>query len=151
MRLWRISNYADLSGQGGINAAARWHNKGIPVVYLTETPALAMLEILVHLEVDEEDFPDSYQLLEIDYKEKDVPIEELSETDLPDNWRENESYTRFCGDQWLISSSSVLLRVPSAILPSSYNFLFNPRHEKASLLSITTVSKHLFDRRLIVK
>jgi RES domain-containing protein len=44
----------------------RWHVRGQRVVYLSEHPALALLEVLVHLEVDPADVPTSYQLLTIE-------------------------------------------------------------------------------------
>ena len=65
MRLWRISNHVDLSGEGGRRAAGRWSHQGRRVVYLAEHPALAMLETLVHLEVDVEDLPSTYRLIEV--------------------------------------------------------------------------------------
>ncbi|WP_155836914.1 RES family NAD+ phosphorylase, partial [Paraburkholderia mimosarum] len=43
MEFWRISNYADLRGIGGLRASGRWHYRGQPVVYLAENPALALL------------------------------------------------------------------------------------------------------------
>ena len=36
MLLWRMSNHADLSGEGGRRVAGRWHERGRPVVYLSE-------------------------------------------------------------------------------------------------------------------
>jgi len=47
MELWRISNYADLSGAGGLQAAGRWHTRGKRIVYLADHPASALLEMLV--------------------------------------------------------------------------------------------------------
>ena len=67
MRIWRISNHADLSGTGGLRASGRWHSRGRPIVYCGEHPAAVLLEALVHLEVSlPEELPDSYQLLEIE-------------------------------------------------------------------------------------
>ena len=66
MRLWRISNHADLSGEGGRVVGGRWHSRGRPVVYLAEHPALALVENIVHLEIDPDDLPDTYQLIEVD-------------------------------------------------------------------------------------
>ena len=65
--LWRISEFRDLSGEGGRIASARWHTRGRPVVYLAETPAGAMLERIVHL-LDRDEggiLPRTYQLLRI--------------------------------------------------------------------------------------
>lgn len=66
MNLWRISNYKDLKGLGGLKASGRWHNRGVPIVYLAETPALAMLEVLVHFDMTLDEIPKHYQLLEIE-------------------------------------------------------------------------------------
>jgi len=71
VRLWRISNYSDLSGPGGLKASGRWHEKGRHVVYTSDHPASALLEAMVHLEIDFEDLPDTYQLLEIDVPDDD--------------------------------------------------------------------------------
>lgn len=148
MRLWRISNYADLKGVGGQKTPGRWHNKGIPVVYLSESPALAMLEVLVHFELDPSEVPDSYQLLEVEYKGS-KGINALPEIDLPEEWHREEGYTRLIGDEWLALMEGVLLKVPSAIVSHSYNYLLNPRHELAREFKIIQCNKHPFDQRLI--
>ena len=67
MVLWRISNFADLKGIGGLRAPGRWHFAGQPVVYLAEHPAGALLETLVHQEIGgTADLPDTYQLLKVE-------------------------------------------------------------------------------------
>jgi RES domain-containing protein len=63
MELWRISNYADLSGIGGLKAAGRWHSQGRQIVYLANHPASALLEMLVHMDRDLN--PPTYQLLRV--------------------------------------------------------------------------------------
>jgi RES domain-containing protein len=47
--LWRISNFVDLSGEGGLGASGRWHTEGRLVVYLADCPAGALLERIVHM------------------------------------------------------------------------------------------------------
>lgn len=148
MRLWRISNYADLQGKGGLKASGRWHNRGIPIVYLSETPALAMLEVLVHFELDLSEIPTNYQLLEVDYNQR-TGMSHLHKNSLLDGWQDDLELTRAIGDEWLISSSSLLLRVPSAVVPHSYNYLFNPRHPAASAAEIVSARLHPFDARLV--
>ncbi len=148
MKLWRISNYADLKGIGGIKTPGRWHNKGIPVVYLSESPSLAMLETLAHFELDINEVPDNYQLLEVEFSGKQG-IRLLSDDSLIEGWRQNDEYTRAIGDEWLSSMQSTLLRVPSVIVPYSYNYLFNPRHELAKTAKILSCKAHPFDHRLL--
>ena len=148
MKLWRISNYSDLKGIGGLNTPARWHNKGIPVVYLAESPALAMLEALVHFEMAPNEVPASYQLLEIEYSGR-KGVSRLADIALADDWQGDVSLTQAIGDEWLSSLKCSLLRVPSAIVPHSFNYLFNPRHELARNASIISSQSHPFDIRLL--
>ncbi len=149
MFLWRISNYADLSGIGGLKASARWHTRGRRIVYLSSSPPAALLEILVHLELDEGHLPRSYKLLEVEVPE-DVSIEKLENwTTLPKDWPKKQAVTRRLGDQWLDRNSSALLDVPSALAPHTRNFLLNPLHKDAALIMIISISRQRFDRRLL--
>ena len=147
MILWRISNYADLLGIGGMEASARWHTAGRPIVYLAESPSSALLEILVHLETDEDDRPDTYQILKVEAPD-DIPVMKVSLTSLPADWKNNEEATREIGDAWLERSGSALMRVPSVIMPETYNWLLNPRHADAKKVIILHSEKHLYDSRL---
>lgn len=148
MKLWRISNYDDLKGIGGVKTPGRWHNKGIPVVYLAESPALAMLETLVHFELAPDEIPDSYQLLEIEFTGR-KGISRLHDGSLANEWQEDLAVTRAIGDEWLGSLKSALLRVPSAIVPHSFNYLLNPRHELAhDTAKVIRAQSHPYDIRL---
>lgn len=143
MILWRISDYADLSGTGGTKYSARWHHAGRPIIYLAEHPALALLETLVHLELSMEDMPDNYQLLEVE-----VPDDSINGAVLDDpRWKLNKQLTMDMGSQWLRDQTSLLLRVPSAIVPG-WNYLLNPLHPKASDCQIKSVHQHPYDPRL---
>ena len=42
----------------------RWHTKGYTVVYCTLNPATALLETLVHIEIDSEDRPERFPCIE---------------------------------------------------------------------------------------
>ena len=148
MKLWRISNYADLKGIGGLITPARWHNKGIPVVYLAESPALAMLETLVHFEMAPDEVPSSYQLLEVEYTAR-KGISQLDDRALPEFWQGDSALTQVIGDEWLSGLKACLLKVPSAVVPHSFNYLFNPRHELARHASIISSQSHPFDIRLL--
>ena len=149
MRLWRISNYADLKGLGGLKASARWHHRGAPVVYTSETPSGALLEMVVHLEAhDLSVLPDGYQLLEIDVTEE-ISMIEFDAQSLPEHWQRDESFTRKVGTQWLSGLSSLLLRIPSAIAPHTFNVLINPLHPDCQRLIITDVNHFPLDERFM--
>lgn len=144
MILWRISNHADLSGEGGRRASARWHTAGRPVVYLTSSPASALLEVLVHgLALDE--LPDTYQWLEIevapDVRSAPVPM-------LPPDWRRDLSRSRAIGDAWLAAGATPILQVPSVVAPKTTNYLLNPRHPDAARVRVASAIRYPVDRRL---
>lgn len=146
MELWRISNYADLSGAGGLHAGGRWHSKGRRIVYLTDHPSSALLETLVHLELNM--MPANYQLLRI-RSEKPIKAEEIEAVDLPTDWFKRIDVTRQIGDRWLDRESSALLQVPSALSPHATNVLLNPEHRDAVLLSVAEIIVAPFDSRLL--
>ena len=93
---------------GGIKTPDRWHNKGIPVVYLSESSSLAMLETLANFELDINEVPDNYQLLEVEFP-GEQGIRLLADDSLIDGWRQNAEYTRAIGDEWLSTMHSALL------------------------------------------
>ncbi len=144
---WRISNYADLQGLGGQLGTGRWHRYA-PIVYCAEHPANAMLETLVHLEIDSpDDLPLQYQLLEIAIPD-DLAAEPLPADALAEHWRDDERISQALGMAWLRRGETALLRVPSAIMPAEFNLLLNPRHADASRIRIVAAYRHPYDRRL---
>ena len=148
MRLWRISNHASLSGDGGLYASGRWHTRGRRVVYLADHPASALLEIMVHLEIDAEDLPAHYQLLGVDVPDA-LRMTTLNESELPQDWRQRAAHTRTLGDNWLREAPAALLRVPSAIVPDAGNYLLNPAHADAARVGIASAARAAFDPRLM--
>jgi RES domain-containing protein len=145
MQLWRISRHRDLDGLGGLRTPGRWHERGFPVVYVAETPAGALLEVCVHTSAN--DIPPSCTLLEITVP-AGMSIETLEMASLSTDWTANLEETRALGSEWLRSMRTPLLRVPSAIVPSTYNVLLSPKHEDSKDVEITGVTQYPFDGRL---
>jgi RES domain-containing protein len=150
MFLWRISNHSSLNGRGGLYSAARWQSLGRPVVYFAESPSGALTEALVHLELTEASFPDHYKLLKAEAPDN-TSLRQVAEADLPRNWRANEIVTRTIGDEWLASANTALLRVPSAIVPETFNSLLNPVHPEAKRIRVLWHREYPWDRRLFEK
>lgn len=145
MELWRISNYADLLGTGGLRAAGRWHSQGRRNVYLADHPSSALLEMLVHM--DRDLIPPTYRLLRI-VVPSDLATEVVDTDELSVNWRTEMMASREIGDRWLDRSASALLQVPSAIA-QGHNFLLNPAHRDASKISVAEMIHAPFDSRLL--
>ncbi|ABD86959.1 RES family NAD+ phosphorylase [Rhodopseudomonas palustris] len=146
MELWRISNYADLSGLGGLRASGRWHSRGKRIVYLADHPASALLEMLVHM--DRDLLPASYRLLRVLTPER-LAVDRIDAEALASDWQHRPATTRDLGDQWLDRSSSALLQVPSVIVPQAWNVLLNPAHPDAGAITIAEIIEAPFDPRLL--
>lgn len=144
MVLWRISRHRDLSGTGGLRAAGRWHYAGRPIVYLAESPASSLLEVCVHTSAN--DVPPEFTLLKVEGPQIDIPS--IRTDELPDDWLARLEVTRDLGSAWLERNDSVLLRVPSVIVPETMNCLFNPSHKQATQFRIVEAIAYPFDPRL---
>lgn len=129
MRLWRISQYPGLTGIGGTFVDGRWHTRPRSVIYCAEHPALALVEILAHMHLSVAAMPTTLRLLAIDVGAR---AKRSSSPDLPSGWQANRPTTQAVGNEWLASSSGLLMKVPSAVVPEAHNFLINPEHAHAS-------------------
>lgn len=146
MILYRVSNHADLTGKGGELADGRWHTRqlGRRIVYLSDHPALCLLEILVH--ISERDWlPDWYQLLSVDVPEH--TIERLEPEALSEGWQNDLTITHQIGNSWLASKRSGLL-VPSVIVPASMNCIINPLAPGIKALDVQVLGRFPIDKRL---
>jgi RES domain-containing protein len=128
--LWRITRRPFLTqaleGLGAKKYGGRWNSKGVAVIYTSESLELAVLEALVHLDID---LPprDVYQ---IGFELDEQFIARLS-TPLPRGWDGAPPYSpnvQTVGDRWIDEGSSLGLRVPASVLPSRSNVLLNPTH-----------------------
>ena len=143
-RLYRAFHGPGLDGIGGAFAEGRWHSQGEPVVYFGASAAIVVLERLAHTDPDL--LPDDLRL----------GIFELPGSPAittpgapPSGWIRSESWSRSTGDAWLSARTTLLLAVPSAILPEETNYVFNPRHPGASSLRLIRERAFSFDARLI--
>ena len=146
MNLWRISDHLDLGGVGGFKRSGRWHNRGRKVVYLADSPTGALLERLVHLDLDPENTPESYTRLKVTIPD-DLAIAFLDPPS-DEDWRLDEGLTRNIGDAWLAGGKTCLARVASAIAADAWNYLLNPLHPDAERAQIVSVTREQYDRRI---
>lgn len=98
------------------------------------------------MEIDAEDRPDHFQIVQIKVPDR-IASEQLANASLPHGWRRDISITQSIGDEWLSSNRSLLLEVPSALVPETWNVLINPSHKQARMLKVIKVYKHPFDQR----
>ena len=110
---------------------------------MAESVAGALLEALVHLELNPARLPKAYRLLKVGVP-PDVSTRRVSASDLVQDWVSDETATRTVGDEWLASKSTALLRVPSAVIPETFNVLLNPEHKQAQQLRILSQREYVW-------
>lgn len=143
MRIWRISNYADLNGRGGMVSAGRWNPTKTPIVYCSDHPATALLEILVHLNAY--NMPPDYQLLEIDVPD----FISVTSPSLSIDWRDDLAETQHLGATFITANAYSVMQVPCVIVPFAKNYLLNPNLLNRDGIGIVNVTQHAIDARLL--
>ena len=149
---WRIAaegrDYPanDLSGASAKKFGGRWNSPGYPIVYASSNIALAALETLTSIRVA--GLPFNRYLVRIDIP-NDVWQRRSVPDPLPAGWDAIPAglTSRQYGDQWTKGARSLLLVVPSVIIPDEQNILINPAHADASRLSALTLKRWIFDPR----
>ncbi len=136
MIAWRLCRrpHATLDGEGARRFGGRWNSAGRPMVYLADHPALAALEVRVHLDLPFDLLPSDYVLMHVDVPEP---------TSI-----EPGATTVIAGNTWLAAASSATVRVPSVLVPHAWNLLLNPRHPDAAQAEILAIDPFRFDPRL---
>ena len=150
--VWRICTKKHVrnafSGEGAATFGGRWNSPGTPMVYTAESKSLAALEILVHTSGPND-------LVDLEFVVIPVDLEEFMVMDilkLPRNWNTYPAplSTMKLGDSWIRVKESLVLKVPSVVIPSEWNYLFNPIHPDFSKLRIGKPQLFTFDKRLSV-
>jgi RES domain-containing protein len=150
VRAWRIckERFANTAfdGEGAFRDGGRWNSEGVRVVYVAGSAALATLEILVHVSEPDDLYRTPFVLIPVDF-EPDLVTEPPP---LPPGWYEDPPPVAAAaiGDQWVESQTSVLLKVPSAVIHSEFNYLINPAHPRFGELVIGHAETFQFDSRL---
>ncbi len=149
MIVYRLSKgkyLRDLSGKGAELYGGRWNNKGTPLLYTSQSRALAFAEISMHLPLGI--VPKDYFLITIQIPDT-ATILTFSEADMPPDWRSNppSDSTQKLGDQFAHSLAHLTLRVPSAVVPGDCNYLVNPLHPLIQEVIIVEEEPFEFDSR----
>lgn len=146
-RLAREKHAKPLSGKGAAVYGARWNPVGIELIYTAQNRSLAMAEVAVHLTLAT--LPDDYMMLTIDIPD-DIKIKRLTEKDLPMNWQDfpHPVSTQEIGRDFVTENKYCVLIIPSVVTQGDYNVLINPNHKDFSKISIFSIEKFPFDKRI---
>lgn len=148
---WRIVKRrhagSAFDGEGARRYGGRWNSPGTPVVYTSETRALCLLEVLAGLR----SVKPLHAFVLIPATFDDSPILPVQPEELPTDWQGNPPHrsTQHIGDRWVDQEGSAIRRVPSAIIPDEYNYLFNPLHPDFDRIRIGAPRDLTLDSRLL--
>ncbi|MEX0968208.1 MAG: RES family NAD+ phosphorylase [Bacteroidia bacterium] len=149
MELYRITlaKWAgDLVASG---RAARWNSTGVRVIYTASHRSLACLENIVHH--NEVSLLAAFRIMVI-YVPDQIFCDTLKIPELHEGWSASDpaayDLCRPFGDRWAASLSSLLLRVPSALIKGENNVLINPLHPEFRFVSLLESEPFLFDPRI---
>ncbi len=152
MRVFRLSKrkYSRvLSGKGASKSGNRWNSKGTELIYCSESRALAMAEVAVHLSLAT--LPSDYVMIEIAIADS-ILIKEIKVGDLPEGWNNHPPNVRTqkMGDDFIDGMEACVLKVPSAVVQGDFNYLINPYHAGINGVEIVGVVEFLFDGRMFL-
>jgi len=138
---------AAFDGEGARLHGGRWNSPGTRVAYASDSIALATLEVLAHLQSTA--VLQAYSLASLRFPAESVEV--LETAALPARWRRFPSppENQAIGDRWAAEGRSLILRVPSAIIPAAANFLINPSHPEFRQVVISRPERFAFDPRLL--
>ena len=134
------------SGEGAAKTGGRWNLRGVPVVYVSCTKALAALENLVHLNP-----PVLFNYVALCLKFDDALVEVFPAKTLPADWQTKPppSSAKAIGDAWVREARSAVLALPGVIISGELNYLINPAHPGFKNISIVKPEPFGFDPRLL--
>lgn len=150
MLLYRIAREAyarDLSGEGARIHGGRWNLPGHACVYTAMSRSLAMLEFRVHLN-NVSQVPPDLRLITLEVPSR--PMTEIDAALVSAQWR-NYPPPAECvryGTSELIKQESLLIKVPSAIVPEEFNVIINPAHRKMREVKLVDCLPLILDPRL---
>ena len=153
MKLWRVAaetrsyGATDLSAAGAAKSPGGWNDFGEPVVYAAMTISMAVLETAAH--VVDLGLPLNRYVVEIDIP--DLVWGRRAEVDsdsLPKTWSSIPAgrTSVAVGSKWLKSQATLVLLVPSVIVPEESTALLNPTHPDAGLARARVVRSVEYNR-----
>ena len=150
LTLWRIClpEFADtaFSGIGAEKFGGRFNSPGNAIVYTSGSLSLALLEMLVQANAVKRLMRQVCIPAEID----DNHLKAYKREELPTAWDTipYSNVSQRIGDQWLKDQKSLVLCIPSVVVPQEHNYLINPHHPDFRSILIKEPFPVPFDYRL---
>ncbi len=147
MFVYKIANknYASKFVASGIDG--RWSSGGRLVIYTAESIALSFLESMIRRHGI--GFNNDFKTILIHIPD-DLQIEKVELHELPKGWNNYGDYaiSQSFGNKWCDDLRSPLLKVPSVLLPDSFNYVINTVHTDFSKIEVAGITDLTPDPRI---
>ena len=133
----------DLTGQGAFLFGGRWNTPGHHALYTAENNLLAALEVAIRIPLTK--ISSEYVMVPIDFPS----IIEVYQPRLPKGWHSKIAITQKIGDAFLEDNKYLAMKISSALMSNTFNFLLNPKHKFFTKVKAGKSESLLFDDRLV--
>lgn len=153
--VWRLarSEFAnELDGEGSRIFGARWTSRGRNAVYAASHLSLGVLEVYVNIAPELRDDLPVLQAVRIAIPD-DAAATQISQEQLAGFIVQDDptAVSRRVGDNWLDRGDTLVLEVPSVLVPEETNLILNPAHPRMREVKIVSTRAFHFDPRLVVR
>ncbi|RLD35198.1 MAG: RES domain-containing protein [Bacteroidetes bacterium] len=150
MEVYRISKKDRAKRLSSSGSANRWNYDGQMVIYAGSSRSLSSLELIVHSNAVKPKI--EYRVMVISIDDSDHLVKQVIVSDLPNNWRLRAAYRdlQVIGANWYNRQESLILKVPSAVIPMENNFIINTEHpEYRNCVHLIRLEDSFWDERIL--
>ncbi len=147
MLVYRIVHHSYSKNLFASGIKGRWNGLGKKVIYTAESIPLAFLENMVRRQGA--GFNNDFKIMVIEIPAKTL-MSEINVAELAAGWRDFNNYAECqpLGDEWYDAAKTLVLKVPSAVLPESFNYVINTEHPGFGLVKLLAVTDLVPDERI---
>ena len=150
MEVYRVAKESFAKKISASGRANRWNLDDQFMVYTGSSRSLSSLELIVHENSISPAF--KYKVMIISIADEEGLFTHILQTELPKSWRTMIAYPELqqLGSDWYHSNGSLILKVPSAVIPKEYNYIININHpDFKDKVSLVRTEDYFWDERLL--
>lgn len=148
--MYRICSDLHANGLTASGSENRWNLRNQLVIYASGSRSLATLEMIVRRSNIVPDL--NYRMMVLSLLDESSSIRQIQLEELPENWRTlaGRSFLQSIGASWYEKKESLILRVPSVIIPQEFNYVLNTVHPDFSEhVKLVGSEPYFWDKRLL--
>ena len=147
MLVYRITHKKHTDHLFAPGFSGRWNSSGKKVLYCSESIPVAFLESMVRRQGV--GFNHDFNIVIIEIPDE-LAIQTVNLIDLVNDWRNFRDYAicQQIGNAWFDKFDAPVLRVPSAVVVQSFNYVLNAQHSEYKHVKVAGVTELVPDSRI---